>query len=140
MLLYAKDKNGAGGRLQRVLEVLVKQTDIEVFRNVEDLCVGRRRPNDGFTETIAILLASEPKDLQALLSIREWIADLRLILILPDREKGTISKGHLFRPRYLTFADGDFLNVAAVVAKMIDHARALSPVGRVHGGANGTGT
>ena len=65
---------------------------------------------------------------------------LRLILILPDREKGTISKGHLFRPRYLTYADGDFLDVAAVLAKMIDHARSLSPLGTVHGGAIGTGT
>ena len=140
LFLYAKDKNGAGGRLQRVLEVFGKQTEIEVYRTVEGLCHGRLRHNGGSIETIAILLAAEQEDLRALLSIRDWIIDLRLILILPDREKGTISKGHLFRPRYLTYADGDFLDVAAVLAKMIAHAHAPSPVGKVHGGAIGTGT
>jgi hypothetical protein len=140
LLLYAKDKNGAGGRLQRVLELFEKKTEIKVYRTVEDLCHGRFQHNGPFIGTIAILLVAEQEELQALLSIRDWIADLRLILILPDREKGTISKGHLFRPRYLTYADGDFLDVAAVLAKMIDHAHALSPVGRVHGGAIGTGT
>ncbi|MCD6199973.1 MAG: hypothetical protein J7K15_15635, partial [Deltaproteobacteria bacterium] len=54
-------------------------------------------------------------------SVRDLIWDLRLILILPDREAGTIAKGHILRPRFLTYLDSDFTEVAAVLKKMLSN-------------------
>jgi hypothetical protein len=66
-------------------------------------------------------LASSREDLEAILSIVELFYDLRIILILPDRKKETISKGLKLYPRYLSYADGDFSDVAAVLEKMLGH-------------------
>ena len=39
------------------------------------------------------------------------------------REEDTVSKGHLLRPRYLTYADGDFEDVAAVLEKILRYIK-----------------
>ncbi|MDP3029372.1 MAG: hypothetical protein Q8O04_07735 [Deltaproteobacteria bacterium] len=37
----------------------------------------------------------------------------------PDQEKDTIAKGHSPRPRFVTYADSDFLDVAAALGKIL---------------------
>ena len=75
---------------------------------------------------IVVITAGVPRkpgmsreDLVDLLSIRNLLDDLRVILLLPNREKETINKGHTLRPRFLTYADSNLLNVAAVLSKML---------------------
>ena len=43
----------------------------------------------------------------------------RIILIAPDREKGTIAIAHRLRPRLLTYIDSDFADVFTVLTKII---------------------
>jgi hypothetical protein len=64
-------------------------------------------------------LAANKEDLLYLVANKELIWNLRVILILPDREEDTVTKGHLLRPRFLTYADGNFLDVATVLGKML---------------------
>ncbi|MBU0767596.1 MAG: hypothetical protein KJ687_00670 [Proteobacteria bacterium] len=44
---------------------------------------------------------------------------MRIILILPDGDNETTTMGHTLFPRYLTYADGVFKDVEAVLKKMI---------------------
>jgi len=44
---------------------------------------------------------------------------MRIILILPDEDNETITMGHTLFPRFSTYADSDFKDVAAVLKKMI---------------------
>ncbi|MCJ7779472.1 MAG: hypothetical protein MUQ27_01475, partial [Acidimicrobiia bacterium] len=47
--------------------------------------------------------------------IRDLLDRIRIILILPDRNKDTINKGHTLFPRFLTYVDGNFDWVTAVL-------------------------
>lgn len=90
----------------------------EVFADMEHLTERLRRPS-GFL-TIAVLYAPRTKDLEALLRIKELIQEVYGVLILPDRKENTISKGHLLRPRFLTYMDADQGDVGLVLTKMIE--------------------
>lgn len=116
-LLYAAAGNGAGERLRMVIEAIVPAGEIEIYQTINSLSRRLRQPR--YDLAVAVLLASSKQDLLELLSIRHLLDDLRVILLLPDREKDTIAKGHTLRPRFLTYADSDLLDVAVVLSKML---------------------
>ena len=119
LLLYADDTKRDGLRLQRMLEIFEMGIDIRVYRTIDNLACGLLQPDISYDGTIAVLLAHSKKELQSLLSIRELITDVRSIMVLPDREDDTIRKGFLLYPRLVTYVDGDFVLVAAVLKNMI---------------------
>ena len=119
LLFYAREEHGAGERLQTLIEELVSEDNIEICMTIGSLFQRLRQPT--YDLSIVVLLAADSQDLTELLSVRDLIWDLRLILILPDRETGTIAKGHILRPRFLTYLDSDFTEVAAVLKKMLSN-------------------
>jgi hypothetical protein len=120
LLLYARETNGPGERLRSVIQGVVPEDRTETCRDLPGLIRRLRRPVNGFD--IAVLLASTKEDLEDILSIRNLLSDLRIILVLPDRGKSTISKGHSLRPRFLSYADSNLGDVGAVLAKMIENS------------------
>jgi len=119
LLFYAREEHGAGERLQTLIEELVSEDNIEICMTIGSLFQRLRQPT--YDLSIVVLLAADSQDLTELLSVRDLIWDLRLILILPDREAGTIAKGHILRPRFLTYLDSDFADVTAVLKKMLSN-------------------
>ena len=119
LLFYSTSAKGQGKKLHRVIEVLVLKREIEIFRTIESLTRRLHRPGLGHNMTIAVFLAASKEELSELVSIRNLLADFRIILVLPDTRDDTISKGHTLSPRFLTYQDGDFLDVAAVLGKML---------------------
>ena len=59
-------------------------------------------------------------ELQEMLSIRSLLLDIPLIVILPERKEKIISQGRKLYPRFLTYADGDLAETAAVLEKMLE--------------------
>lgn len=119
LLFYATVTNGPGKRLQRVIEGLVPRKRTETYRTIDSLARRLRRPR--YDLAVVVLLAAGKQDLLDLLSIRDLLEDLRIVLLLPNRQKDTIAKGHTLRPRFLTYADSDFSDVAAVLRKMLEN-------------------
>ena len=131
LLLYARDSNGPGHRLQRMLEAFEMRTDIEIYRTVDSLAHGLIQPHINYDEAIAVLIPGNREDLRDLLSIRDMLVDVRVVLILPERKKEIISKGFLLYPRLVTYADGDLVMVAAVLKKMISLNNSSFNMGRI---------
>ncbi len=117
ILLYASVTDGAGERLQRVIEGLFPEEYIEIYRTIDSLSHRLRRPTHDLN--IAVLLADSRDALSGILSIRDLLLHLRIILVLPDDQDDTIAKGHTLRPRFLTYVYSDFLDVAAVLNKIL---------------------
>ncbi len=117
LFLYAPDKCGSGKRLQRVIELLVSKNDREIYRTIEGLTSRLRQPRHN--PPIAVLLAATRKDLSDILSLCDLLGDIRIMLVLPDRKRDTIAKGHTLRPRFITYADSDFVEIAAVLSKVL---------------------
>jgi len=119
VLYFAPMENGVCKRLQQRIEEVVLSEYMEIYRTFEDLSERLHQPLNNLS--VAVLLATSREGLQEILSIQDLITDVRVIAIIPDREKETIAKGHLLRPRYLAYADGDFADVAAVLRKMLEN-------------------
>jgi hypothetical protein len=70
-------------------------------------------------QSVIVFQAADQNDFLFLESIRNLLFDARLILILPDREKDTIDKGLSLSPRYMTYSNGNYKDVVAVLEKML---------------------
>jgi hypothetical protein len=109
---------GEGGeRLKKVIQSLVPKEKLEVYGSIEGFSDRLRRPAEDIP--VAVIVAANEDDLLSILSISHLLYDVRFILILPDREDGTIAIGHSLRPRFLGYIDSDYRDVTAVLGKMI---------------------
>ena len=117
LLLYAKDSNGAGHRLRDLLEPFERMVEIETHHTIDSLAQGLLPPK--FEGIIVLLLLSTKKELMELQSIRDLLHRVRIIIVLPDREKETTFMGHSFYPRYMSNIDNNFHDVTAVLGKML---------------------
>ena len=122
VLLYEIIADETAKRLRRVVEALVSEEDIEIYQSLHSLSDRLRQPRGNLA--VVVLLAARKQSLTDLLHIGDLLSDLRIILILPDREDDTIAKGHTLRPRFLTCVDGDFSDVAAVMSHILKKIRA----------------
>ena len=122
ILFYSGKSKKAGKIVQIIIEGQASRETIEVFSAIEDLSNRLRRPRGDLI--LLILLVSSQKELMEMLLIRDLLADIPVILILPDQKKKTIDLGHKFCPRFLSYMDGDFSDVALVLNKMLRNAYA----------------
>jgi len=117
LLFYANDTEDIGKPLWNLYLDLDGNHKGEFYLTIDDLAGRLRRPKGD--HSIAVLLAAGRKDLEELLAIQDLLDRTRIILILPDRNKDTINKGHTLFPRFLTYVDGNFDWVTAVLEKML---------------------
>jgi hypothetical protein len=122
LLVYLRDKNAFGIELEKMLEGLVSKANIVICRTTQDLTTRLRVPLS--ESAIAVLFISDKKDLESTLSIKSLLINMRIVLILPDRNDGTIEAGHSLHPRYLSFKDNSLKDIKSVLARMIEVEKA----------------
>ena len=117
VLFFSGETEGAGKQIQRIIEEQVRDDEIEIYRTIESLA--NRFKQAAYNLCIAVLFAADKEALSGFLSIRNLFDDVRIVLILPDRNNETISSGHKLYPRFLSYSDSNFNDVALVLNKMI---------------------
>jgi hypothetical protein len=63
-------------------------------------------------------LVAKREDILELICVRHLFRNVPVVLVVPDTDNQTIALAHRLRPRYLTYIDGNFLGLSAVVNKM----------------------
>jgi hypothetical protein len=117
LLLYLNGSDQVGGRLQKAVEGVVATESIEICRGLSSL-LQRIRQRKGDL-SVVILCASSSEELTKILTFRHGFQDLRIILILPDRDNETLARALTLRPRFLSYVDTDFSDVSTVLTKML---------------------
>lgn len=117
VLLYAAPTHRAGKRLRRIVDQLVTEEHKEFYQSITRLTQRLRRPLG--ERPIGVFLARDADELATLLSVRDLLRDLRVILVVQGHKEDTLSLAHALCPRYVTYADGDLDDVAAVMGKMM---------------------
>jgi hypothetical protein len=117
IFLYAKVSDQAGDKLAKTIKTYLPEVEMLVYRTVDDLAQGLRQP--GRDSGVAILLVSNQKDLKSLLSIGYLFQNIRIILLVPNKEAEIVALAHQLRPRFLTDIHTDLAEVTAVLKKMI---------------------
>lgn len=117
VIFYRRSVKGTGGQLQKMMNYLVPKNNMEIFSTVDVLA--RRLQQSSYDIVTAVLLIANREDLSGILSVRQLLGSTRVILVLPDRKDETIAMGHRLRPRFLSYSDSDFIDVAVVLEKML---------------------
>jgi hypothetical protein len=117
VLYYRPSHDIVAERLQLIIESELPDQSLEVFYSIEGL--SERLSQSARGNCAAIILAEDIADLKKLFALRSLLRDIRIILILPDRSKEAISMGYKLHPRFLSYSDGEFREVAVVLKKMI---------------------
>lgn len=68
---------------------------------------------------MVILFAGTTAELEQYLSLKELLEGIPVLLVLPESRGDICKRAHLLRPRFISFADSDFSDFAAVLQKMI---------------------
>jgi hypothetical protein len=116
LIVYIPQRYKPGRRLQKMVGHLNWQDTIEIFYTLKRFLSRLRQPNGD--EDIAVIMASSTKELDELVVNKDLLSSCRLILILQDDKEKTIAKGHLLRPRFLSYRDQDFTALSSVLQKM----------------------
>ncbi len=117
VILYLPEPGEFEEQILEVIETTILGADKEVYRKIDILA--DRLLQVGNKPSVAVVLARTRAELAELYSIRHLFSGLRSLLILPDRSKETIAKGHAFSPRFLGYLDSDVNDVASVLNKML---------------------
>jgi len=79
---------------------------------------------------VMIVYAANKQELDELVASKAIFYDFRIILVLPDMQGDSIRKGHLLKPRYLTYDKGDMNELREVIRKIASTGDGLFHQGR----------
>ena len=116
-LIYTSQDNAASQRLLKSINFHMNSLLWTHFDDLQSLTADLHIPTG--QRLVAILFPANHEELSRLVSLRHLLCDKQIILILPNAQPQTISNGHALRPRYISYADSDFSDVAAVCDKMM---------------------
>ncbi|MEN6620984.1 MAG: hypothetical protein ABFD50_05510 [Smithella sp.] len=116
VFFLADPKSKAKKLLLRVLDMIVPQDKITLVEDITALESQLRRQLYG--DLMVLLLPADENELSSIIGLKELFGDMPIILILPDRGKETTALGYKLRPRFITYSDSNFLDVATVLIKM----------------------
>jgi len=117
LLLYFSDSETAGKRLLEAVYKRISPEETEILRDMKSLS-GRFRRLRGELR-VAVFLCSSREELSQIVSLGPLISDLRILLLLPDRDRETVARGHTLYPRFLSFVDESFEEVGVVLGRML---------------------
>jgi hypothetical protein len=77
---------------------------------------------------VLVFLAYDQEDLSLAISLKDYLIDTRVIMVLPDSQGETVRRGLSMGPSFITDSNGDFKDVIAVLEKISDDvATAFNP-------------
>jgi hypothetical protein len=119
ILFYITQSDPVAEQLQNVIETFSWKDQLDMCRTLESLKHRLCRPSNDLD--IVVLTAVNEEELLQIHSLSDLLSDLRIVLILPDRKPGTVSKAHALAPRFLTYIDSDLEEVKSVLSKMLEN-------------------
>jgi hypothetical protein len=116
IFLYSSEIEGKGKEIQGIMKELFSSEQLRVRRSIDNLSQNLQELWE--EKPIVVVLIYRKDELIDLVSRREQLHPLRLVLILPEAEESVISLAHRLRPNYLTYIHKDLKDLKAVLQKM----------------------
>jgi len=117
VIFYNSINNEAAEKLEKILDTKGLGEKVERFQSIEELSNGLSRTNRN--QHVAVIHIGAMQEFNQILSIKRLLNDMRIILILPDRSAEIVSAGYKLYPRFISYSDSDFNDVAIVLRRMI---------------------
>ncbi len=116
LLFYSESKDDLAQNLIRLLEKRAGKNRVKPYHSLGDLLKRLRRPRGELQ--MGVFVIGNDQEMDNIISIREFLSDLRLVFVLTQTKKSCIDKAHTLGPRYVAFADREMESLGAVIEKM----------------------
>jgi hypothetical protein len=120
-LFYSSLNDGNVARLSTAVHQAISKGRVEPFKNIDDFEERLRRPVE--PASIAVLFAASRAELRRLQPLRSLLTEIFIVLVIPDRTKGTIELAHLLLPRFFCLINDDFDDLGKVLQKIAQTVR-----------------
>lgn len=121
IILYANKEMQTGFVLRELILSQLPGLDIENSHTIDELTQTLRQPMNRIS--VALLCPACDDDLNALNRIHALFDNTRIIMVLPDRTKHTLSKGIRMNPSFIGYVDGPLLDITSVLKKIENKKR-----------------
>jgi hypothetical protein len=116
LLLYSGVKGENNKRLAAAVRKVIPHGLIEPFQSLKDFRARLQTPVE--PDSVAVLSASSREELREMRLLHGLLPEIYVVLVIPDRKKGTIELAHHLLPRFLSQEDSDFADLQIVLYKM----------------------
>jgi hypothetical protein len=117
IIFFSPQCNDGNQQLNELINNFIKIDGLEIYRNIENLVNRLCSPEE--ESTIVVLFTINEITFQELILIREYLSNSKVILVMHDRKKKSLTNAHKLRPRFITYSDADISNISKVINKMI---------------------
>lgn len=119
VIFFLPESTSALERFQGLVELVNSQTEAVVTRTIGDLTHNLRQPKHHLA--FAVLITNNQEELLNVINLSGLLQDVRIIIVLPDRDTDTIRMGHKLHPRFLTDIEDKSNTLELVINKMLDN-------------------
>ncbi len=119
LLFYSAPGDAFAEKIREKIETELPSKKIEIFCSIEALSLRLQDPKD--KPDIAVLNASSREELLELVCLSELLQDIRILLILPDRNPATVARGHKLRPRFISDRENDCGEITIILKRLLAH-------------------
>lgn len=121
LLYYSSGVDDNAKRLKAAVHKIIPAGRIEHFTKLDDFRDRLRTIVE--PDSVAVLSAPSRGELQKMQQFRKLLTEIYVILVLPDRGKGTIALAHHLLPRFMSQKDSDFADLKVVLNRMYDNSQ-----------------
>ncbi len=118
VFVYAASTSAEGTHLIRDVRQAAPKAGLEIFRTYQSLSERLLKPKN--TLSVAILFAPTKEELLALVPLRESFRETKVLLILQDQDRETISLAHRLFPTYLSYTENNYSRTLSVLQNLLD--------------------
>ncbi len=117
ILFYAAERDRVVTTLESIMAQRMPQRHLVHCRSLSLLEQRLRRPSRNVE--ILLLYIASAIEIRHLSAMRLLLADLRMVIVLPDHNADIIAWAHKLSPRFITYADDGLEQAGAVLEKML---------------------
>jgi len=121
LLYYSSGVDENAKRLRAAVHKVIPEGRIEHFSKLDDFRARLRTIVE--PDSVAVLSAPNRKELQEMQLFRGLLTEIYIILVIPDRGKGTFALAHNLLPRFMSQKDSDFADLKVVLNRMYDNSQ-----------------
>jgi hypothetical protein len=116
LLYFSSGHDQDNKRLEAAVHKVIPKQLVEQFEYLDDFEARLRRPVE--PDSIAVLSVSSREELRRIQTLRRLLTEIFVVMVIPDRKKGTIRLAHLLLPRFLSQNTDNFTDLSEVLNKM----------------------
>ena len=112
-IFYANDLTALGEKLKNMISAQISGIQVENYNSIEDISQILRQPLNNVS--VMVLLLASIDELIQFNSMNTLFNNLRIILILPDSKKDTLSLGLKLKPSFISDVNSNLNDVVSVL-------------------------